>query len=72
MKLYCACCGKEIEHEYIKVLDNYLQVKYFDNDECNCFCSKDCLCDYIMAETFEILGEEDESNISNRKTSEYV
>ena len=41
----CAECGCIIEPEdtWYKVGDNFLQVKYFDSDEDNCFCSKDCL-----------------------------
>lgn len=56
---YCATCGKEIEKSYIKVLDNYLQVKYFDSDEINCFCCNECLCEFISAE--EIYLDEEES-----------
>lgn len=40
---HCACCGKEIEGTYLKVGDNFLQVKYFENDDENIFCSKECL-----------------------------
>lgn len=49
MKRVCAQCGQVIENElYYKVADNYLQVKYFENDELNCFCSQECFCDYVM------------------------
>ena len=41
---YCAECGQELENDYYIVGDNYLQVKYFDDEESNMFCSKDCLC----------------------------
>lgn len=44
----CAKCGKTIEKTYFKVLDNHLQLKYFDSDEENCFCSQECFCDYVM------------------------
>ena len=44
----CAKCGKTIEETYFKVLDNHLQLKYFDSDEENCFCSQECFCDYVM------------------------
>lgn len=50
----CSLCGKKIENTYIKVLDNFLQIKYFETDQLNCFCSRRCLCDYIMAEEVEI------------------
>ena len=46
---YCANCGKLIEHSFVKVLDNFLQVKYFDSDEDNCFCSSECLLESIFA-----------------------
>lgn len=49
----CAECGCEI--------DNYLQVKYFDSEENNIFCSKECLCDALSVgevdkETGEVYG----------------
>ena len=67
----CSVCGKEIDdtrEDYVKVLDNYLQVKYFETDELNCFCSYGCLHEYVSADTIfpndyhlltwgEILGE---------------
>ena len=58
-KLYCACCGKEIgdttydatsERGYYKVLDNYLQIKYFDSDEDNIFCSEECVLKSLSVE----------------------
>ncbi len=58
----CAECGCEIEEEcYFSVLDNYLQVKYFDSKENNIFCSKECLCDALSVgevdkETGEVYG----------------
>lgn len=58
----CATCGQEIEGNYFIVGDNYLQTKYFDNEECNVFCSIVCLCkglsvlevDFKTGETFQI------------------
>lgn len=42
---YCANCGMEIEGSYLKIGDNFLQVKYFDDEETeNIFCSETCLC----------------------------
>ncbi len=32
-----------IEGTYLKVGDNFLQVKYFENDDENIFCSEECL-----------------------------
>jgi len=42
--LICACCGQEITEDYYVVGDNFLQAKFFDSEEDNRFCSKDCLC----------------------------
>lgn len=42
---HCAYCGAVIEegNEWFKYLDNYLQTRYFDDDEAdNCFCSEEC------------------------------
>lgn len=45
----CANCGKEIKESYYMVGDNYLQVKYFEEEDGgdNIFCSKDCLCEAL-------------------------
>lgn len=43
----CANCGKEIVENYYKVGDNFLQVKYFDEESENIFCSEDCLCESL-------------------------
>ena len=49
MKKYCSHCGREIENErFYKIGDNFIQVKYFDDDEENCFCSTDCLLNYLQ------------------------
>ena len=53
----CANCGKEIEESYLMVGDNYLQVKYFDSDEDNVFCSKECLCEYLSVMEVELPKE---------------
>ena len=46
-KRHCAVCGKEID-EYLKIGDNYLQIKYFDEEEIeNVFCSEKCLCESL-------------------------
>ena len=61
MNKVCATCGKEIEGDYYKCLDNFIQVKYFDNpeQEDNIFCSESCFCKalslgVISSETGEI------------------
>ena len=33
----CSKCGCEITDTYYKCLDNFLQVKFFDTEEENCF-----------------------------------
>lgn len=53
-EIFCACCGKKIEDEYMKVLDNFLLVKYFETDEENIFCSDECLQEALSVETFYI------------------
>ncbi len=59
MKKYCAECGRELNGTYYRVLDNFLQVKYFDSDDDNYFCSQECFCGFVTLESFDI---EDESN----------
>lgn len=51
----CAYCGLKIEksERYYSFLDNYLQVKYFDSEECNIFCSKECACKALFLTEFE-------------------
>lgn len=56
----CSKCGKEIDvvnDGYVKILDNFLQVNYFETDELNCFCSNEFLLEHLMAET--IYDEDD-------------
>ena len=57
----CAKCKKEIEKSYLMVGDNYLQVKYFDSDEDNVFCSKECLCEYLSVMEVELPEETENS-----------
>ena len=53
-ELYCANCGRLIEagEEYYRCLENYLQVKYFDSEDCNIFCSRDCFCESLFLENY--------------------
>ena len=37
-----------------KVFDNYLQVKYFDSEDDNVFCSQDCFCESVFLTVFFI------------------
>lgn len=41
---YCAQCGNAIEGNYYMVGDNFLQIRYFDDNKSNVFCSTECLC----------------------------
>ena len=47
--IICAQCGEKIPfgEPYFKVGDNFLQLKYFETDELNRFCSQNCLCEYL-------------------------
>ena len=54
----CANCGMTIEGNYFKVGDNFLQVKYFDDEDTeNLFCSKDCLCKALSVLEVDEEGE---------------
>ena len=48
----CAFCGGDIEDWYYMVTDNFLQVKYFEEEDGsdNAFCSTECVCDSLMVE----------------------
>lgn len=48
---YCANCGKEIEGGSVFMFrDNYLQIKYFDDNASNRFCDMDCACESLFGE----------------------
>lgn len=49
---YCAECGCELGKTVWRVLDNTLQIKYFDkfDGSDNAFCSEECLLRSISAE----------------------
>ena len=53
MKFYCANCGCEIHGDVYMVLDNFLIVKYFDDNKSNRFCSQSCACEALMIESVE-------------------
>lgn len=44
----CANCKKEIgkNEMYYQCKDNFLLVKYFDNEQQSIFCSTDCFCEW--------------------------
>lgn len=57
----CAFCGEPLTKEYLMIGDNFLQVKYFDSDEDNRFCSENCLCKALSVLTVNTeLNEESE------------
>ena len=52
-KKICACCRKEIDtitDGFVMCRDNFLQVKYFDSEDDNIFCSIECACENMMIE----------------------
>jgi len=55
----CANCGQIIEERFYMVGDNYLQVKYFDEEDGsdNVFCSRDCLCEALTVLEIELEEE---------------
>lgn len=62
---YCANCHELITDEtYFSCLDNYLQVNYFDTEEENIFCSKDCFCESL---TLTELDEDDAEQLEMAK-----
>lgn len=67
---YCANCNCEIREdesaEYFKILDNNLQIKYFESNDENIFCSKECLCEALSVERFDFdHPDDDDSEYSN-------
>ncbi|MGN0535718.1 MAG: hypothetical protein ACI4IR_06945 [Eubacterium sp.] len=48
---YCAECGCELGDEFYLFTDNYLQLKYFDSNENNAFCSPECACEALMLQS---------------------
>lgn len=53
-QLYCSECGALIKKTCYRCLDNFMQAKFFDTDEENCFCSKECFCKYLNLVQIEI------------------
>ncbi len=55
----CAYCGNEIHDEYVMVGDNYLQAKYFEEQDGsdNIFCDSGCL---AAALSYQSISKEDE------------
>lgn len=68
-KKICATCGADIDTAktgYIKCLDNFLQIKYFDSEKDNVFCSEECACKSLMIERVF----EEEENTSEQEDLE--
>ncbi len=51
---YCAYCHAPIREgdEYVKILDNFLMVRYFDDNDENIFCGNDCLAESLSVNHF--------------------
>lgn len=58
----CANCGEVINDTYFSCLDNFLQVKYFDTEEENVFCSTECFCESLSLEELEVEEDEEVNN----------
>ena len=64
----CSTCGDYIEDTYYKCLDNFIQVKFFDTEEENIFCSQECFCKYLNLEEFDVEDEKnDKCNIKKNR-----
>ena len=59
--LHCSECGSVIEDSYYKCLDNFIQSKFFDTEEENCFCSEECFCKYMSLNKIEDEENDDEA-----------
>lgn len=53
-ELHCSECGAKIEDSYFQCLDNFIQTKFFDTEEENCFCSMECFCKYLSLSEVEV------------------
>ena len=70
---YCAYCGKQIDGgSAFMFRDNYLQVKYFDDNKSNRFCDKDCACESLFGDyvDFEDLPIDDDEEIETEEDYE--
>ena len=59
--MICAECGKTINGCFYKCLDNFLQVKYFEeiDQSDNVFCSQDCFCKSLSLDMMDICDGKD-------------
>ena len=60
----CAECHSEIKETYYSYMDNFLQVKYFEEQDGsdNVFCSAACAGQALMLESFEIKEADEEDS----------
>jgi len=71
--MICSVCGKELNdgETYLKVCDNYLQVRYFAEDESdNVFCSDWCLREGLSVEEIKVVSVEHEDEWVEPETEE--
>lgn len=69
---YCANCGAPIKQgdEYVKCLDNFLQVRFFDSNDCNIFCDNDCLAAALSAENFHFEANNGDDSVYENEDEE--
>lgn len=65
----CAHCGKEIKkgESHFSFWDNFLQVKYFDSEEDNIFCSQECACAALMLTEIENNESEEDEDTDEKE-----
>lgn len=58
----CAVCGAELGERFYTYRDNFLQVKYFEQEDGsdNAFCSYNCALAALMCEEVDNIPEGDE------------
>ncbi len=56
-KIVCANCENEIQGEHYKIGDNFLQIKYFEEEDHNIFCSESCICRALSVLMIDSDGE---------------
>ena len=72
---YCANCGREIDPSMgaYMFFDNFLQVKYFEDNKSNRFCSEECACESLFGKFVyidEIPLDDDEKEIDEPEPSD--
>lgn len=50
----CANCGVMLWEKVIIIQDNFMNLKYFETEEENMFCSNDCLAESLFAEEIKL------------------